>query len=187
MLINIYLTNMTLFLKILTFNKMKNLILLLTIIGFSSIYAQTNDCNCCTDRHSEFDFWVGTWTVTTSDGTVAGKNVIEKIQDQCIIQENWTSAKGKYSGTSNNFYNAKNKQWEQIWIDNQGGSLHLKGNRVGNQMILKSDEEKNKDGHPFYHSITWTNNADGTVRQLWETITNGKDITIAFDGLYKKQ
>ncbi len=152
-----------------------------------SLNAQTKKCNCCTENHLAFDFWIGSWTVTNPDGTEAGKNVIKKIQDNCILQENWKSAKGNYTGTSNNFYNHKIKQWEQIWIDNQGGSLHLKGNKVGNQMILQTDEEQNKDGQPFYHRITWTYNDDGSVRQYWETITNGKDVTVAFDGLYKKE
>ena len=166
---------------------MKKIILLFTLIAFSSMSAQINNCKCCTEKHAEFDFWIGTWNVTNPDGTVAGKNVIDKIQDQCILRENWTSAKGKYTGTSSNFYNSKSKQWEQIWIDNQGGNLHLKGNRVGNQMILRSDEETNKEGKSFYHQITWTLNKDGSVRQLWETFTNEKDVTIAFDGLYKKE
>lgn len=152
-----------------------------------SLNAQTNNCKCCTETHSEFDFWIGTWTVTNPDGSLAGKNTINKIQDNCILQENWTSANPGYTGTSNNFYNSKTKQWEQIWIDNQGGSLHLKGNKVGNQMILQTGEEQNKDGQPFYHRITWTYNDDGSVRQYWETITNGKDVTVAFDGLYEKE
>lgn len=147
--------------------------------------AQEN-CKCCTENHKAFDFWIGTWEVTNPDGTLAGKNVIDKIQDECILRENWTSAKGKYTGTSNNFYNASKKQWEQIWIDNQGGSLHLKGNRKGNQMILQTDVAKNQKGQPFIHQVTWTLNEDGSVRQLWETITNGTEITVAFDGLYKK-
>ena len=109
-----------------------------------------------------------------------------KIQNKCILRENWTSAKGNYTGTSNNFYNNKSNQWEQIWIDNQGQSLHLKGNRKNNQMILQTDEETNKDGKVFFHRLTWTHNEDGSVRQLWETITNSTDVTIAFDGLYKR-
>lgn len=159
---------------------------LLLFVSFN-LFSQTNNCKCCTEKHAEFDFWIGTWTVTTPDGNVAGKNIIEKIQDNCVLQENWTSAKGNYTGTSNNFYNANTNQWEQIWIDNQGGSLHLKGNRVDNQMILKSNELKTKDGKPFFHRITWTLNEDGSVRQLWETITNDKEVTIAFNGIYKKE
>jgi hypothetical protein len=53
-------------------------------------------------------------------------------------------------------------------------------------MILQTDVEKNKEGHPFYHRVTWTLNDEGSVRQYWETITNAKDITVAFDGWYKK-
>ena len=103
------------------------------------------------------------------------------------MQENWISATPGYTGTSNNFYNYKTKLWEQIWVDNQGQSLHLKGNKVGNQMILRTDDEKNAEGKTFFYRITWTDNDDGTVRQLWETITDGKDVTVAFDGLYKRK
>ena len=34
--------------------------------------------------------------------------------------------------------------------------------------------------------VTWTKNANGTVRQLWEVLINDKVDNIAFDGLYKK-
>jgi len=160
---------------------------ILYIILFSTLSMNAHkDCNCCTETHSEFDFWIGNWTVTSPNGTLAGTNVIDKIQDNCVLRENWTSATPGITGTSNNFYNAAKKQWEQIWIDNQGGSLHLKGNRVRNQMILKTDVAKNQNGEPFYHRVTWTKNGDGSVRQYWETITNDKDIVVAFDGLYKK-
>lgn len=148
--------------------------------------SQNQTCNCCTEKHSEFDFWMGSWTVTNPDGTLAGSNIIDKIQDNCILRENWTSVTPGYTGTSTNFYNATANQWEQVWVDNQGGSLHLKGHKAGNQMILKTDEQENSDGQPFFHRVTWTHNEDGTVRQYWETITNDKDIVVAFDGLYKK-
>ena len=166
---------------------MKLILLFLSLSLGLTMHAQINTCNCCTDKHSEFDFWIGNWSVTNPDGTNAGKNTIEKVQDNCVLRENWTSANGNFTGTSNNFYNFKTKQWAQIWVDNQGQSLHLKGNRIGNQMILKTDEELNKDGNPFFHRVTWTKNSDGTVRQLWETITNSKEVTVAFDGLYKKE
>ncbi len=153
------------------------------------VKAQNNSCKCCTEQHSQFDFWIGTWQVTKPDGSLAGTNTIKKIQDDCVLLENWTSASTSgYTGTSYNFYNAKTKQWEQIWVDNQGGSLHLKGNRKGNQMIMRTDDETNAKGVTFYHRITWTANSNGTVRQLWETLTDdGKAPTIAFDGLYTKQ
>lgn len=167
---------------------MKNYIIIISVLFFTiGLVAQDKPCNCCTEKHSEFDFWIGTWEVTNPDGTKAGENTIEKIQGKCILQENWTSASPGYTGTSNNFYNYKAKQWEQIWVDNQGQSLHLKGNKVGNQMILRTDNETNAEGKTFFHRVTWTENEDGSVRQLWETITEGKDVSVAFDGLYKRK
>ncbi len=165
---------------------MNHIILVFAIFFLLQLNAQTNNCKCCTEKHSEFDFWIGSWTVTNPNGDLAGKNKIDKVQDNCILRENWTSAKGSFTGTSNNFYNSQTNQWEQIWLDNQGGRLHLKGNRIGDKMIMQTDASINKDGNPYIHRITWTNNEDGTVRQLWETITNESEVTIAFDGLYKK-
>ena len=163
----------------------------LLVVGLISIFtfsmnAQNNNCKCCTEQHAEFDFWIGTWEVTNPDGSKAGTNKIEKAQGQCVLQENWSSATPGYTGTSNNFYNLKTKQWEQIWIDNQGSTLHMKGTKVGKQMILRTDDETNAKGKTYFHRITWTDNDDGSVRQLWETITADSEITVAFDGLYKK-
>lgn len=162
------------------------LIIFIAFICSFPLYAQESKCNCCTDNHEAFDFWIGSWEVTNRQGKVAGTNRIERIQGNCVLQENWKGANGAYTGTSNNFFNDKTKQWEQIWFDNQGQTLHLKGKRIGNQMILQSEEKMNRDGKPYINRITWTKNDDGTVRQLWEIITNGTDATVAFDGLYKK-
>ncbi|WP_250432845.1 hypothetical protein [Hanstruepera flava] len=166
---------------------MKNVLFAVIMFLGVSVFAQKENCICCTEKHAEFDFWIGDWNVTNPDGSKAGTNTIVKLQDNCMLRENWASANGKVTGTSTNFYNYKTEQWEQIWVDNRGGNLHLKGNRVGNQMILKTDQEFNKKGQPFYHRVTWTLNPDGSVRQYWETITNDKDVTVAFDGLYRKK
>ncbi|HKL89931.1 MAG TPA: hypothetical protein VJ880_01985, partial [Allomuricauda sp.] len=85
-----------------------------------------------------------------------------------------------------NFFNAQTNQWEQLWVDNAGASLKLKGNRVENQMILTSEEFTKADGKPYKNRITWTKNDDGTVRQLWEVLDEEGNVSIAFDGLYLK-
>lgn len=166
---------------------MRLLMSLFICLATLSIQAQGNTCNCCSEKYSEFDFWIGEWTVINPDGSQAGTNTITKSQNNCLLQENWKSANGKVTGTSNNFYNYKTGQWEQIWVDNLGGSLHLKGNREGDKMIMRTDDETNKKGDTIYHRLTWTLNKDGSVHQFWETITNNKDITVAFDGLYRKK
>lgn len=166
---------------------MKKAFLILFVIGTIQVSAQNETCNCCSEKYGQFDFWIGSWEVTNPDGSAAGDNVIEQLQDNCLLREHWISATPGITGTSHSFYNATTNQWEQIWVDNQGGSLHLKGNRVDNKMILITEVAKNQNGEPFFHRVTWIKNDDGSVRQYWETITNDKDIVVAFDGLYRKK
>ncbi|WP_430412367.1 hypothetical protein [Kordia sp.] len=166
---------------------MKQVVLLVCMLIAFTVNAQQKPCACCTENHQAFDFWIGMWNVTNTDGTPAGKNSITKIEDECVLRENWTSAKGNYTGTSYNFYDAQKKQWEQIWVDNQGGNLHLKGNRVGNQMILQSDEVISPKGQKYVNRVTWTLNKNGSVRQHWEMSPDQKIWTTVFDGLYIKE
>lgn len=167
--------------------KRKMSVLFLVISCTLSFSQAKPNCACCTEVHQQFNFWVGEWTVTTANGQPAGTNSIKKLQNQCVLQENWLSATQGYTGTSYNFYNAQTQQWEQIWIDNSGLSLHLKGNLQDGQMVLKSEPQPNPKGQLVYNQITWTNNPDGTVRQLWEVFTEGEATTIAFDGLYRRK
>lgn len=161
--------------------------ILALLVGLTITFSAAQQaCNCCTENHEAFDFWIGSWTVTNPDGSLAGFSSITKIENNCIIDEHWKSASPGYTGTSHNFYNSKLKRWEQLWLDNQGGYLKLYGNRTENQMILTSDIENTQKGS-VYHRITWTANEDGTVSQLWETITNETEISVAFNGLYTKK
>lgn len=164
---------------------MKRILVSLLLIWSATAQAQNSTCACCNENSRAFDFWLGEWEVT-ANGKSAGHNSIDKLQGECVLRENWTSASPGYTGTSYNFYNTTKKQWQQLWLDNQGGSLELAGQRVGQQMILSSDKLKNDKGQDVQHKITWTYNDDGTVRQLWETTTEG-DVQVVFDGLYVKE
>ena len=164
---------------------MKHILFTLLLLIPMYTMAQNDNCKCCDANYKAFDFWLGEWNTYTPDGKLAGTNSIKKIQGDCVLVENWISARAGYTGTSYNFYNASEKQWEQIWIDNQGQSLHLKGNREGDKMILVSDKKKDQRGNPIYNRIIWTKNADGTVRQQWETSSDKQSWKTVFDGLYK--
>lgn len=54
-------------------------------------------------------------------------------------------------------------------------------------MILSSDRFKDKEGNWNINRITWTANDDGSVRQLWEVLQDGKVTQVLFDGLYSKK
>ncbi|NKI33012.1 hypothetical protein [Croceivirga thetidis] len=153
----------------------------------SVVKAQQNACACCSENHNAFDFWVGEWIVTNTDGSEAGLSVISEIENGCVIKENWTSIQVGYTGTSYNFYNSKLKRWEQLWVDNQGQYLKLYGQKVGNQMILESDEFEAQNGEILVNRITWTSNEDGTVRQHWEVLKEGEVNKTLFDGSYTRK
>lgn len=164
---------------------MKKLLFLFLFLGAFYLQGQNSNCNCCSDDHKAFDFWIGDWEVTHFvKGTPAGKSMIKKEEDGCVIRENWISATPGYTGTSLNFFNTNSNEWEQLWVDNSGTFLKLKGNRVGNQMILVSEPFVKNDGKSYQNRITWTKRDDGTVRQLWELLQGDDVVSVAFDGLY---
>jgi hypothetical protein len=170
---------------------MKNFVALSFLMIFMSVYGFSQNggsCACCYEKARQFDFWIGSWEVTLPDGKPAGTNVIELIQDSCVLRENWTSAKMPYTGTSYNFFNKQTAKWQQVWLDNAGGSLMLEGEFVNGKMILYGKPAKNQKGQLQSERITWTPNTDGSVRQHWESSTdNGKTWLTAFDGLYRKK
>lgn len=140
---------------------------------------------CDSDKHRQFDFWLGQWTVTTEARGVVGTNHIEKIVDGCALRETYTTPSG-YHGTSYNSYNAATGQWQQTWVDNTGLTLLLAGQWQQGSMVL-SGKGVSATGSPVLHRISWTPLADGRVRQLWETrVLPAESETWApvFDGFY---
>lgn len=102
----------------------------------------------------------------------------------CILKENWTNAKPGFTGTSYNFYNKQTKQWEQLWIDNSGNHLKLKGITVDNTMVLASEPFEREDGKKYVNRITWTPNKDGTLWQFCEVLQEGMVVNTVFNGIH---
>jgi hypothetical protein len=146
---------------------------------------------CTGAERRQFDFWLGEWEVTNPKGKVVGHSRIESILGGCVIAEHWSSATGDGAndGKSYNLYNADKKCWEQFWVDASGSRLMLVGTLVDGAMVLEGRQDlPGKDGKYRTERITWTPNADGSVRQLWESSDDeGKTVTVAFDGLYRKR
>ena len=143
---------------------------------------------CMSEQHRQFDFWVGEWDVSDPAGKPAGRSRIESRLGRCVVHEHWFGSGGSV-GESFNIYNAASGNWEQFWVDNGGNRLYLKGGLRAGSMVLEGvqDTPDAKTGVRQRERITWTPNADGSVRQLWETSTDdGKRWAVSFDGLYRK-
>ena len=161
----------------------RSLFVLLSLVAVSMSAAAQSQPSCSTERAHEFDFWVGDWDVT-ANGSIAGHNRIEPILGGCVIQETWTGAGGS-AGSSFNFFNPQLGKWQQFWVWRNGTTLYLTGDYSDGKMILEG-ESVNRQGATVDNRVTWFDNDDGTVRQLWETSADdGETWTVSFDGLYR--
>jgi len=160
---------------------------LFLVLPFAHLRAQDSDpCPCCTPEHHQFDFWLGKWMVYDSLGNKVGENVLISMQDSCLIQENWRGTRGG-TGTSYNYFDRTNNTWNQLWIDNEGSALKLKGNMNGNVMVLVS-EPVEADSSIYRNRITWEPLEDGSVVQTWDAINeSGSLLKRLFKGIYIKE
>jgi hypothetical protein len=168
--------------------KVTLLFFLVLIFNISTLMSQTteNNCACCSEDYNQFNFWLGEWDVYNTSNNLVGTNSISKQYDNCVIKEKWVSV-GKNRGTSINFYDKSDGYWHQIWVDNSGYILNLKGKFLNGSMILKSEIIENEKGN-YYNQISWTKNTDNTVTQLWEVFSENNDkLSEAFRGIYKKR
>lgn len=155
--------------------------LLAAVLGSANAMAAAP---CAGPEHRAFDFWLGNWEVHRPDGKLAGHNRITREYDGCVIHEHYTTEHG-YSGESLNIYDAARKVWHQTWVDNSGLLLTLEGGMHDGAMVLQG-QIVGKDGEIAKQRITWTPNADGSVRQLWEAANARGEWTTSFDGHYTK-
>ena len=70
-------------------------------------------------------------------------------------------------------------------MDTGGALLLLDGGLVDGKMVLEG-ETIAAQGAKTRHRITWTPNADGTVRQVWESTDASGKWGVAFDGTYSR-
>ena len=159
------------------------LTLLLFLISNTIIFAQS-DCACCTEKHIEFDFWVGEWIVSDTAGNKVGENTISKMESNCILREQWKGAGGG-TGSSINYFNKADSSWNQTWVDNKGSVLELKGKLENGVMVLKSELIQGQT-KKYFNQISWTPKEDGSVVQLWEIYGDDKTLLkTLFKGIYR--
>jgi hypothetical protein len=164
-------------------------LMMLFLVG-STVSAQLSSENtpappqpCGQPEATQFDFWLGEWEVLAKD-RVVGHNLISRIQGGCTLLEEYTASGGAFEGKSFNYFDSADGRWHQVWVDNSGTRLHLTGGFADGQMVMSG--ERTVNGKVSTDRISWTDNPDGTVRQLWELSADGGETwQVLFDGLYR--
>jgi hypothetical protein len=135
----------------------------------------------------DFDFWVGEWDVRLANGTVAGSNVIEKQENDCVMVERWTSAFGG-TGMSINYLDKITDEWVQIWNASGGSQINIRGGLTEDGMALSGTIHNVANGTTAPFRGLWTPLEDGRVRQYFEQSNDGGETWVPwFEGFYTRR
>jgi hypothetical protein len=135
---------------------------------------------------SAFDFWVGRWEVRMPDGTLIGTNTISKRDGGCSIQERWEGAGGS-TGSSLSFYLPSREEWRQVWTGSGGTLFDITGKAENGSMHMEGTIEYVETNRVVAFRGTWTEAADGRVRQRLEEFDLAAQTWIVwFDGFYRR-
>lgn len=146
------------------------------------VAAQSSDDHIMT----QYDFWVGKWDATWDEGqgkVGKGTNIITKILDEKVIQENFEihgGANAGFKGRSMSVYNPGRKEWKQAWVDNQGGYFDFTGMVDQDKKIFQTKTQKLPNGSTriqrmvFYNiekdSFTWDWEASVDEGESWKLL-----------------
>jgi hypothetical protein len=161
---------------------------LLTVATFGAANAETPTPappKCDKPENRQFDFWIGHWTVVnTKDGSPGGQSLIEKLYDGCTLRENWSEP--GVTGGSLNTYVIADHHWHQTWTDSSGSWREFVGGLVDGKMVLIwSHPSKRFPGKTSQERMTFTPNANGTVRQYMDQTADGTTWVEGYDYTYK--
>ncbi len=141
---------------------------------------------CSDPGYSQFDFWLGDWVVTDTQGNVAGTNSITAEEGGCLLVERWTATSGN-TGQSYNYYNPQSDTWRQVWVS-RGAIIDYSGGLTDSGSMRLEGEITYQVGEisaPFMGE--WTLNEDGTVTQHFEQFDAETDSWNPwFTGIYTK-
>ena len=134
-----------------------------------------------------FDFWIGEWTVTRRDsGFVVGRSIVTPISGGCALHEQWTDARGG-TGHSLNAWNPVTRQWQQFWVGQFGAVTEYRESEWVDGTLRYLARGVSPANKPVLSRLSFTPNADGTVRQHGESSDDdGKTWRTNYDFLYKR-
>ncbi|HLJ36688.1 MAG TPA: hypothetical protein VKU38_23730 [Ktedonobacteraceae bacterium] len=115
---------------------------------------------------TQFDFWLGEWDLTWSNGG-HGTNSIQAILDGKVILETFNADPADaFQGMSFSVYNPLLGKWQQTWVDNQGTYLDLVGGYQEGKMILERTD--NGGEKSILQRMIFSNITDTHLDWSWE-------------------
>ena len=143
---------------------------------------------CDTAPFTDWDFWIGEWVAFDYDtGVVQGIDRVEKINNGCVIHQDWSQmtdryrAQGydqRYAGMSFNtvVLTADGPAWEQTWVAHYGGLIRLVGGLdEDGRMVIRTTEFAIQDGQFAKRVWYWDPEEDGSIHSWGEIYVRDGD------------
>jgi hypothetical protein len=157
---------------------MKSFPFILSLALAASAYSQQKPCEA--PEASQFDFWLGEWTLSwpaeqmggTAGELGKGTNKITKILGDCIVKEEFSFPAGNFYGNSVSVYSPAKGLWQQTWVDNQGGYLVFTGEFKDGKMFLKMAPFQ-RAGQTVVNRMVFRNITADSLDWDWQTSEDG--------------
>jgi len=141
---------------------------------------------CAGADYHAFDFQIGEWVLTDSEGQPGGVIRNTAILGGCAIAEDYSDEASGSRGASISAWDPATRTWKQYWVSNGGWTLLLEGQCHHDRCVLTGVLPSAGTGKPQQQRATWFVGDDGKVRrQLWEQSDDGVHWHSHFDASYR--
>ena len=140
---------------------------------------------CDGPAYRAFDFWLGEWNVHAPDGKLAGVNRIGREYQGCVLARA-VHDRARLQRRKPE-YLRRHAQGLAPDVGRQFGTLLLLEGGLHEGKMLLEGQTSEADGKITRQRITWTPNANGSVRQFWESTDASGKWSTTFDGTYTRR
>jgi hypothetical protein len=167
---------------------------LFVLAGLFSLFAAAPElgaedaASCSTSVEArQLDYWLGDWAVASPGMAGKGHSTVHLSLDKCLMIESWGSETSNHDGENALAYNAEDKSWYGLFVDNRGRVHMMKGGVTAGSAELQGPG-RDENGAAILKRVKVVRvNADN-VEQIWEkSADNGASWTTEFKMEYVRR
>jgi hypothetical protein len=143
---------------------------------------------CATSSQARaLDYWVGDWSVSSGGKANSGQSRVSLSLDKCLVTEDWGSNTSSHDGQNALAYDALDRKWYGLFVDNDGRVHPLSGSVNAGVADLRGPSVE-PDGSTTLNRVRILQISADRVEQSWEkSADKGKSWTMVFRMDYSRR